>query len=200
MTGRRPSRHVAATIVTDDDRRADVTIDMAESPLAWLACRRDKDGAPLVSPAELAAGERLRLDYTLAGLMGRTTMNWDALGCRAEKSGGHGGGALIADATLDARQRVATTLKALGPDLGGVLVDVCCHLKGIVDIERDHGWPQRSGKVVLRLALAALARHYGLADVASGRSGAPTRQWGTADFKPRGQRPAPSCADDPPST
>ena len=41
--------------------RADVTVDELESPLAWLARRRGRDGRPLIEQHQLQAGERLRL-------------------------------------------------------------------------------------------------------------------------------------------
>ncbi|WP_210272813.1 DUF6456 domain-containing protein [Chthonobacter rhizosphaerae] len=181
----RPTR--TARVVAPDGRVADVTIDDGESPLAWLATRRDKDGVPLLSPAAFAAGERFRTDYTVAGLMARTTMNWDALGGPAERraGGGAGGGLLVTEAAMAARDRVNRALSAVGPELGSVLVDVCCHLKGLGDVERDQGWPLRSGKVVLRMALAALARHYGLAEAARGGEAARPRHWGAADYRPK---------------
>ncbi|WP_237154859.1 DUF6456 domain-containing protein [Oryzibacter oryziterrae] len=166
-------------------------INAAESPLAWLFSRRDKDGAPLIAAHEFAAGERFRSDYTFAALMPRTTMNWSTIGGRAERRSGAGGGAVLSDAVLDARARVDAALTALGPDFGNLLIDVCCHLRGLVEVERDKAWPQRSGKVVLRLALAALARHYGLDPEARGGARSLSRQWGSPDFRPTLTPPPP---------
>jgi hypothetical protein len=42
------------------------------------------------------------------------------------------------------------------------LLRVCCFLEGIESAEKALGWPSRSGKLVLGLALDRLARHYGL--------------------------------------
>jgi hypothetical protein len=54
---------------------ATVTIDESESPLAWLARRRGRDGRPVIEPQQLQAGGRLRADFTKAHLMARTTSN-----------------------------------------------------------------------------------------------------------------------------
>ena len=51
--------------------------------------------------------------------------------------------------------------------------------------ERDAGWPQRSGKVVLQLGLRQLARHYGLLrDGATGKGAARIRHWGETGYRP----------------
>jgi hypothetical protein len=157
-----------------------------ESPLAWLRRRRGKDGAALISDMQFMAGERLRADFTFAQLGPRVTANWDAaLGASGGRRSGPGGGAEIADHVMAARERVASALKAVGPELAGILLDVCCFLKGIEDTERSVGWPQRSGKVVLQLALSALARHYGMGETRpQGTTHTRPRHWGAADYRP----------------
>ena len=91
----------------------------------------------------------------------------------------------IADNVIAAAERVRRALAAVGPELSGVLIDVCCHLRGLEDAERRAGWPQRSGKIVLGMALATLARHYGFAPPADASPRpARVRHWGAADYRP----------------
>jgi hypothetical protein len=139
----------------------------------------------LVGDAAFAAGERLRRDFTFGQLTPRVTTNWESPMARGRAAGGNGP-ADLSDNALAARQRLHRALEAVGPELRGVLLDVCCFLKGIEEVERERGWPARSAKVVLGLALERLARHYGYADQAIGaaRHGR-IETWGTPDYRPR---------------
>ena len=153
-----------------------VTMDDAESPLAWLARRRGRDGRALIAPHQLLAGERLRADFTRAHMMPRTTANWASpISGRRGQAGNRSGD--FTDAMIAARQQVNRALDAVGPEFSGLLIDLCCFLKGLEDIERDRGWPARSAKVVLQLGLDRLARHYGYMPQAKGRGDAPIRTW-----------------------
>ncbi|QDL96727.1 DUF6456 domain-containing protein [Rhodopseudomonas palustris] len=138
---------------------ARVTMDESESPLAWLARRKGRDGRALISAEQFVAGERLRADFTRANMTPRVTSNWGAPTGRAGQGGGAGE---MTDLVVAARQRVQHALDACGPEFSGVLLDVCCFLRGLEDVERERGWPSRSAKVVLQLALDRLARHYGV--------------------------------------
>jgi hypothetical protein len=155
---------------------AQVTVDEAESPLAWLARRRGRDGRALIAPHQLQAGERLRADFTLAHLMPSVTSNLT----NPVASGRRGRGPGLqhfTDTMLEARRRVHEAQDAVGPEFAGLLLDVCCFLKRLEDIERERVWPARSAKVVLQLGLDRLARHYGLGGETRGRQRREVRTW-----------------------
>ena len=132
-----------------------VTVNLAESTLGWLKARGH------VSARQHEAGERLRGDWTVAGMAPRVTMRWDA----APRAAGPRG----PDAPLDpalaqvaAKRRMDAALAAAGPGLKDVLWRVACAGEGLEAAERALGWPPRAGKVVLGIALDRLADHYRL--------------------------------------
>lgn len=138
----------------DGARRArrSVTVNLAESPLGWLRSRG------LVDAREFEAGERLRGDYETAQLGPSVTMRWDAA------PGGRGAGGAI-DPTLAqiaARRRFDNAIAALGGGLKDIAWRVVCAGEGVPDAEGALGWPKRSGRLVLTLALDRLADHYQL--------------------------------------
>ncbi len=153
-------------------------VDAAESPLVWLARRRGRDGRPLIDTMQLQAGERLRADFTIGHMMPRTSSSWDGIGARGR--GESPAGLHFSERTLAARQRVSRAMETVGPDFAGLLLDVCCFLKGLDDVERERSWPARSGKIALQLGLNALARHYGYATHAIGPRRQAVRRWSAA--------------------
>ena len=159
-----------------------VVIDNCESPLAWLATRRNGKGQALLNPAFLEAGERLRRDLTFAQMLPRVTASWDpSLG------GGdrHSAPISYSETVIAARQRASAALRAAGPEFAGLLMDVCGFLKGLELIETERLWPRRSAKLVLELALSVLARHYGLETHARGpRNTRGVQHWGSEDYRP----------------
>ena len=138
--------------VATEAGRTKVVVDENESPLAWLARRRGRDGRVMIEPHQLQAGERLRAEFTRAHLMPRTTSNWSNPIPSNRRSGGHQA-SFLPDSVIAARQRVHHALDAVGPEFSGLLVDVCCFLKRLEVAESERGWPARSAKIVLQLAL-----------------------------------------------
>jgi len=154
---------------------------LAESPLAQLARRRTRGGEPFLAPSEFRAGERLRADYTRGQIMPKISANWSQAVADARRGSNENGIAELTDAALAARQRVENALTAVGPELAGVLVDICCFLKGLEQVEMERGWPVRSAKVVLKAALAALSRHY---EPPCPRRGSKVLHWGAEGYRP----------------
>lgn len=179
-----PGQSAPTAIAMPAGEPSSASVNPAESPLGWLRKRRDKSGQPLISAVQYDAGERLRGDLWFAQMSPRVTANWSGVG-GTSKSGG-GLGIDIRDNVAAAQQRVRRALTAVAPLSAGLLLDVCGHLVGLEQIERDRGWPPRSGKIALQLALSELARHYGLpgTDAASAPLAQRLRHWGVDDYRP----------------
>ena len=157
-----------------------VLVNDSESPLAWLARRKGRDGRTMISASQFIAGERLRADFTRGHLSPRVTSDWSApTAARSRPSGG--GAGEMTDLIVASRQRVRLAMQACGPEFSGLLMDVCCFLRGLEEVERERGWPLRSAKIVLQLALDRLARHYGLRDEVKGTANARLRTWLASD-------------------
>jgi hypothetical protein len=113
-------------------------------------------------------------------------MNYDA----SQTAGGDhwqmsdNGIARLSDGAIAARQRLHTALEAVGPELSGLLLQVCCLISGLEEAERRLDLPRRSARAILLLALTRLARHYGLKPRL--RHSGPQRigHWAAADYRP----------------
>lgn len=153
-------------------------VNEAESPLSALARLKEKSGAPFLPREALAAGERLHADFTRAQLQPRVTASWQPR-LSGRTKGERGGMADLADSAIAARIAVNRAIEAMGPELSGVALDICCFMKGLETVERERQWPVRSAKLMLRTALLALARHYD-----PPRRAARMQHWGEEGYRP----------------
>ncbi|MFV2033899.1 MAG: DUF6456 domain-containing protein [Halocynthiibacter sp.] len=136
-----------------------IRYNLAESPLSGLARRKDKSGSPFLTDELVGAGERLREDFELAQMGPRVAQNWEKF-LTAGDRGNFGSDSGVAGGPTEARERVSAALRDLGPGLGDVVLRCCCYLEGMETAEKRMGWSARSGKIVLRIALQRLRRHY----------------------------------------
>ena len=169
------------TQTIDYEQGEKVEINPEESPLAMLYRRKNPKGVSFITESEFLAGERLRTDFTRGSLMPSVTMRWD--NSAGGKRSGPGGMAELTDIALASRMRVERALEAVGPELSGVLVDVCCFLKGLETVERERQWPARSAKMLLKAGLAALHRHYN-PHLERAPAAGTILHWGTSDYRP----------------
>jgi hypothetical protein len=155
-------------ITAADGRR----IDLSESPLARLAAAGADGDRPFLAPHQVEAGERFRRLFERASLRQRVTVAYDP-------ARGKGGSprSEVSDMAADARKALAAIIEALPAECAGVVFDVCGLEKGLQQVEGERGWPRRSAKLVLRIGLDQLARHYHLTPLAVGRAGTPNRAW-----------------------
>ncbi len=127
-----------------------VTVNLAESPLAWLHARGH------LSERLLDAGEKLRADYERSALSASVTMRWDTV--RVKSTGDRG--LSPSERQIAARQRFDGAIKAAGKGLEDILWRVVCAGEALPDAEKTLGWPARSGKLVLKIALERVAEYY----------------------------------------
>jgi len=157
-----------------------------ESPLGWMRVRKDKTGKPLLSEEQFEAGERIRREFTMAQMSARVTSDWEFSNPGGRKNASRAEGAMeISERALAAKQRFFAALDYLGPELAGIVFEVCCMASGLEAAERQFGWPRRSAKLVLQIALAKLSEHYGLVQTGPklSRPGS-IKHWGEEGFRP----------------
>ncbi len=159
----------------------------AESPLLRLYHKKDAKGRLYIDAVQLAAGEKLRVDFERAHLNMRVTSAY------AESSGSGGRHWQMSDnavekmslGAMDARDRLRAAFAAVGPELSGILYQVCCLVAGFETAEAALALPQRSGKAVLALALTRLARHYGLIHNRKPQKRDAISHWAMDDYRPQ---------------
>jgi hypothetical protein len=153
-----PSRHHAGT-APDEEHHGRARARQAHARRVRL---RRKTGEPLISDEQYCAGLRLHADFMASQLSARITTNWESPVAGGPVSAPRGDLMHQSEKILAAKTRYYAALDAVGPELSRILVEVCCFATGIESAERILGWPRRSGKVVLQLALTSLARAYGI--------------------------------------
>lgn len=162
LRGKTPSHAFLAQhhqLETHDDGP---TLKNAQTPLAWLKSRNGKrqKGAVVFEDVEFTSGERLCRDFELSQSCKSMTLDLSRVSVQDGRRAGHQYSD-IPGAVLDARKRLRKAIEAVGPDLDEVLIKTCCFHVGLVEMEKKLGWPNRSGKLVLKIALRRLAQHYG---------------------------------------
>ena len=135
--------------------RRTVKVSLSESPLSWLHAHGH------LTDRQLLAGEKLRGDYEAANLGPRVTMQWNMAPVARSK---RGAGATMnpTEYSLNAKRRFDDGVASLGRDLSDIAWRVICAGESIAIAEKAMGWPLRSGKLVLRIALDRLADYYRL--------------------------------------
>jgi hypothetical protein len=154
-----------------------VRLNLEDSPLSALARLKDRQGKGFFPAEAIAAGNRLHADFMRAQLQPHITQSFSPRvdgGLKAHNAD-------LNDSALSARQRFNRAVLAMGPELQGVAVDICCFAKGLETVEQERGWPQRSAKLMLRTALMLLSRHYH-PPVPPARSR--MQHWGSEDYRP----------------
>lgn len=132
-----------------------VKVNLSESPLGWLHARGH------LTDRQFDSGEKLRTDWESANLAPSITTRWNI----TPPSGGRRGaldGLNPTEAQVAARQRFDNAIAYLGSDLSDIAWRIICAGEAVPAAEKGLGWPARSGKLVLKIALDRLGDFYRL--------------------------------------
>ena len=130
-------------------------VNVDASPVNWLR-RHNRQGCVFFGEGELAAAERLCSDYEASLVVTRMTPDLKRQGIKSAGAQGFN----VTDYALDASRRVDRALDYVGEDLNEILQLICLNMLGLEQAEKRLGWPRRSGKLVLKIALRRLSRYY----------------------------------------
>ncbi|MGA1760605.1 MAG: DUF6456 domain-containing protein [Paracoccaceae bacterium] len=132
-----------------------------DSPLETLTRRKGPDGAPFLSRELVLAGLRLSEDFILSGCQSEIETHFEKVLIGQYDAKDH---------AVDpaAWRRFQRAICDLGPSLADIAVRSCCLQEGIERSEAAMDWSARSGKIVLRIALQRLKRHYDMTYGAGG--------------------------------
>ncbi len=125
-------------------------VNVAESPLTWLHARGH------ICDRQFQAGEQLRADWERAQLSPSITMRWDAVRVR----GGRDADLDPTERQIAAKARFDGAITSAGSGLADILWRVVCGGDALTEAEKGLGWPTRSGKLVLKIALDRVADFY----------------------------------------
>lgn len=135
----------------------------AEPPLRVLARRKRGDGTAFLTRPMVQAAERFRESYEIARAGGAIGDDLDALlagKVRPAVARPDGNAAFAIPRHLLAFDSLTKAIDTLGPELAEAAILACCNETGMEEIEDRLDFPARSGKIVLRIALNTLVRHY----------------------------------------
>lgn len=135
----------------------------AEPPLRVLARRKRGDGSAFLSKPMIRAAERFRESYEIAragGAIGDEIEDLLEGRIRPMTATIDGATALALPRHQAAFQSLYKAIAKLGPELAEAVILSCCKETGMEEIEDRLDFPARSGKIILRIALNTLVRHY----------------------------------------
>ncbi len=135
-------------------KRRTVAVNIGESPIAWLHARGH------LEERLFNAGEALRNDYERAQLSPSITMRWDPVRVKSGKGASADRGLSPTERQVAAKARFDAAIATAGKGLEDILWRVVCAGEGLPEAEKSLGWPARSGKLVLKLALERVADFY----------------------------------------
>lgn len=130
---------------------------------------------PFLAAHHVEAARRLSRLFERARMRQRVTMSYDPT--RVGGSKGRPQQGELAASAIEARRLLVGLAERMPRDCWVMLMDVCGYDKGVQQIETERGWPRRSAKLVLRIALDHLARQMGLGAAARGGEATPMRNW-----------------------
>jgi len=127
--------------------------------IARLTRQTDRQGAALLSDAQITAAHRYTADLLRAG-EGRVG-SVDLSAPKVDGTRSHDAAERSVLSRIDGHQALTQARKAIGPDLTRLLNNVCGANERLEAIERAESWSRGTGLSVLKIALDLLVRYYG---------------------------------------